>query len=88
MRPAGPLEVLPLVELAEQLAPKLPPQLLRWGLHPRLLASYDTLAIIAAQLALLALPNPGIAIVRIAWWMTFVLVAALGLIVVLRWQSR
>ena len=88
VRPVGQLEVGFLVELSERFAPKMPQQLLRWGFHPRVFASYHTLAILCAHVALLALPSPQMVVLRLGWWLTFLLFAVLGVLVVLRWQVR
>ena len=88
VRPVGTFEVRALVELTEQLAPKMPQPLLDLGLHPRLLASYHTLALLAAQLALLALPRFDSSVLRLGWWLCFVGMLAFATLLGLRWRAR
>ena len=76
----------PRQELTEKLAPKLPPAVLQAGFHPRLLASYHVLALLLAQLALLATPSLSSVLLRFVWWLAFLAAVALGVLLALRWR--
>ena len=90
----GKVEVGHLVGFAERMFPRLrisphlPLQLLKLGFHPRLFASYDALALLVAHTALLILPSPEQLLLRLGWWLGFVVTFGLGVIVALRWSAR
>ncbi|KAL3919568.1 MAG: hypothetical protein SGPRY_005580 [Prymnesium sp.] len=56
VRPVSSFEIRWLVELSERLAPKMPHALLQTGFHPRLLASWHALVLLAAHAVLLCMP--------------------------------